>query len=76
MLSQAGITSTDTQLEINVILSVWCFACAIVGTCLADKIGRKPLAAGSLGVALVFLYLVGILTKCQAPNVDVIVDFC
>lgn len=63
MLSQAGVTDTYSQLQINIALNVWCFACAVVGTLLADKIGRKPLGIGSLTFALIFLYLVGIFTK-------------
>ncbi|KAF5707592.1 MFS sugar transporter [Fusarium mundagurra] len=63
MLSQAGITDTYRQLQINIALNVWCFACAVAGTLLADKIGRKPLGIGSLTFALIFLYLVGIFTK-------------
>jgi hypothetical protein len=63
MLTQAGITNTNTQLQINIYLSIWCLFTAILGTCLADKIGRKALGAGSLSISLVFLYLVGALTK-------------
>ncbi|KUL82873.1 hypothetical protein ZTR_09022 [Talaromyces verruculosus] len=54
---------TYGQLQINVALNVWCLACAGAGTLLADKIGRKPLAIGSLTFAPIFLYLVGTLTK-------------
>ena len=63
MLSQAGVSDIYSQLQINVALNVWCLACASAGTLLADKIGRKPLAIGSLTFALIFLYLVGALTK-------------
>ncbi len=63
MLSQAGITNTDTQLQINIYLSVWCLFAATLGACLADKIGRKKLGAGTMAASLVFLYLVGALTK-------------
>lgn len=65
MLTQAGITDTTTQLEINIYLSVWCLFTAILGTSLADKIGRKKLGAGSLSISLIFLYLVGAFTKCK-----------
>ncbi|KAK5307619.1 hypothetical protein LTR99_000591 [Exophiala xenobiotica] len=63
MLSQAGITDTNTQLQINIYLSIWCLCTATCGTWFADKIGRKKLGAGSMAVSLVFLYLVGGLTK-------------
>lgn len=65
MLAQAGITDTLTQLQINIVLNLWCLICAGVGTLLADKIGRKPLAIGSLTFSLAFLYLVGAFTKCK-----------
>ncbi|KIW56170.1 hypothetical protein PV05_04849 [Exophiala xenobiotica] len=63
MLSQAGITDTNTQLQINIYLSIWCLCTATLGTVLADKIGRKKLGAGSMAASLVCLYLVGALTK-------------
>lgn len=65
MLTQAGISDTTTQLEINIYLSLWCLFTAILGTSLADRIGRKNLGAGTLTVSMIFLYLVGILTKCM-----------
>ncbi len=65
MLSQAGITDTNTQLQINIYLSIWCLCTATLGTVLADKIGRKKLGAGSMAASLVCLYLVGALTKCE-----------
>ncbi|KLP13821.1 hexose transporter protein [Fusarium fujikuroi] len=70
MLSQAGVTDTYSQLQINIALNVWCFACAVVGTLLADKIGRKPLGIGNLTFALIFLYLVGIFTKLYGSSTD------
>jgi len=63
MLTQAGVSNTTTQLEINIYLSVWCLFTAILGTSLADKIGRKNLGASTLSVSLIFLFLVGALTK-------------
>ncbi|KAH8689437.1 MFS sugar transporter-like protein [Talaromyces proteolyticus] len=65
MLSQAGISDTYSQLQINIALNVWCLACAGTGTLIADRVGRKMLAIGSLLFALVSLYLVGALTKCE-----------
>lgn len=64
ILTQAGVTDTTTQLEINIYLSVWCLFTSVLGTSLADRIGRKRLGAGSLSISLVFLYLVGAFTKC------------
>jgi MFS family permease len=45
MLTQAGITDSTTQLEINIILNAFCLVVSVVGTGCADKLGRKPLAA-------------------------------
>lgn len=65
MLTQAGITDTNTQLQVNIYLSIWCLFTATLGTCFADKIGRKKLGAGSMAASLIFLYLVGAFTKCM-----------
>jgi MFS family permease len=63
MPTQAGVTNTTSQLEINIYLSVLCLFTAILGTSLADKIGRKRLAPGTLSVSMVFLFLVSAFTK-------------
>lgn len=65
MLSQAGVTDTVSQLQINIALNVWCLVCACTGTYFADSIGRRRLAIGSLSWSIVLLYLVGGLTKCE-----------
>ncbi|KAF9698004.1 hypothetical protein EKO04_004535 [Ascochyta lentis] len=62
MLSQAGVTDYTTQLEINVILSVWQLVCAIAGSCLAERLGRRVLALVSLGTCSAFFYLLAGLT--------------
>lgn len=62
MLSQAGISDPHTQLEINVILSCWQLVCAIAGSCLAERLGRRVLALVSLGTCTAFLYLLAGLT--------------
>lgn len=63
MLTQAGVTDSTTQLEINIILNAWCLVVALTGTFLADKLGRKALAAISTALMVVFIFLVGGLTK-------------
>lgn len=62
MLDQAGISNPHTQLEINVILSAWQLIVAFSGSLSAEKIGRKTLALTSLGLASIFLFMVGGLT--------------
>ncbi|KIW18328.1 hypothetical protein PV08_02616 [Exophiala spinifera] len=63
MLNQAGVTNSTTQLEINIILNAWCLVVAIAGTLLADKLGRKTLAASSQAALTVFIFIFGALTK-------------
>ncbi|KAF9871964.1 hypothetical protein CkaCkLH20_10596 [Colletotrichum karsti] len=62
MLSQAGITDSTTQLQINVILSSWQLVVAVTGSTLAEKLGRRLLALGSLGACSAFFYLLAGLT--------------
>lgn len=62
MLSQAGITSSTTQLQINVILSSWQLVVATAGSALADKLGRRVLALLSLCLCTFFFYLLAGLT--------------
>jgi MFS family permease len=68
MLTNAGITDTTTQLQINIILNAWCLCCALGGTYYADRIGRKALAIGSTSVLTFFLFLVGILTAVYGTS--------
>lgn len=82
MLTAAGITSTQTKLEIvrllftwstltkvlmdnfqNVILNAWCFVCALTGTLLMDRIGRKTMCLLSCMAMATTLFIVGALTK-------------
>ncbi|TVY42116.1 Lactose permease [Lachnellula occidentalis] len=63
MLTDAGISDASTQLQINVILSAWQLVCGVIGSMLAERIGRKWLAAGSTIVATIFLYMLGKLPR-------------
>lgn len=62
MLSRAGITSSTTQLQINVILSSWQLVVATAGSALADRLGRRVLALLSLSLCTAFFYLLAGLT--------------
>lgn len=62
ILSNAGISDANTQLQINVILTSFTLVVALVGAWFADKVGRKKLCAASLTGGLVSLYLLGGLT--------------
>ena len=70
MLTQAGITSSKTQLEINVILNAFCLVCAIAGTASADSLGRKSLAVISTAGLTLFVFLVGALTKIYGDSTN------
>lgn len=68
MLTQAGVTNTTTQLEINIILNAWCLVISIIGTSMANKLGRKKLAAFSTALLTIFIFLIGALTKVYGTS--------
>ncbi|KAF8880919.1 sugar transporter [Gymnopilus junonius] len=63
MLTNAGITSSTTQLQINIILNAFCLVCSLFGTWIIDVWGRKPTAVISTALLTIFLFMVGGLTK-------------
>lgn len=63
MLTQAGIKSSKTQLQINTILSCWAFTIAVMGSFLTDVIGRRPMAITGLVGMVCSLYIFGGLAK-------------
>ena len=65
MLTQASITSTVTQTQINVVLSCWSFVVAIAGSFALDYIGRRKQTLGAVSGMIVFLYILGGLTKSK-----------
>ncbi|MCJ1239887.1 hypothetical protein MMC14_007885 [Varicellaria rhodocarpa] len=68
MLSNAGITDTTTQLQINVILNAWCLLCSIGGTWSVDRWGRKPTAVVCTALLTTFLFIVGALTTVYGTS--------
>jgi MFS family permease len=64
------VTDTTTQLEINIILNAWCLVISLVGTAMADKLGRKALAAISTGLLTIFIFMVGALTKVYGNSTN------
>lgn len=62
-LDNAGITDPTLQLEINIILNAFCLVVSIIGTLIADRLGRKMLAGISTSLCTVFLFIIGVLTK-------------
>ncbi|KAH9207456.1 putative hexose carrier protein [Leptodontidium sp. 2 PMI_412] len=69
-LDTAGITSTDQQLKANVVLNVWCLLCALAGTHLLAKWGRKPTAILSECLLVICLFVIGGLSKIYADDPD------
>lgn len=63
MLDAAGITNTTTQLQINIGLNAWGLLIAIIGTLFADRIGRRKLSLTATALLVVFIFLIGGLTK-------------
>ncbi|KAH7413065.1 hexose transporter [Cadophora sp. MPI-SDFR-AT-0126] len=63
ILDQAGITKTETQTQINVILSCWSFAVALVGSWSLDYIGRRKQALVCIAGMITCLYIIGGMIK-------------
>ncbi|KAL2828332.1 general substrate transporter [Aspergillus pseudoustus] len=68
MLTLAGITDTTIQLQVNIILSCWAFAVAVVGSFLLDVVGRRPQALTAMVGIICSLYLLGGLTKAYGGS--------
>ncbi|KAF7193889.1 Lactose permease [Pseudocercospora fuligena] len=68
MMSNAGIESADTQLQINIVLTAWTLIIAVAASFYADKIGRKWLCSLSLAGQIVTLFLLGGLTKLYGTS--------
>ncbi|KAK6536781.1 hypothetical protein TWF281_000995 [Arthrobotrys megalospora] len=70
ILSQAGITDTYRQTQINVIIQCWAFAVAIAGSFLLDVIGRRlQTLMGMVGMT-VTLYILGALIKVYGDSTE------
>ena len=69
-LDTARITDSVQQLKANVVLNVWCLACALGGTYLAAFWGRKPTAILSQVLLIICLFIIGGLSKMYPDNPD------
>lgn len=69
-LTNAGVTDSTTQLEINIILNSFCLIVSLAGTFLANKLGRKLLAVLSTLGCMVFLFCIGALTKYYGSSTN------
>ncbi|MCJ1237260.1 hypothetical protein MMC14_005245 [Varicellaria rhodocarpa] len=75
----AGITDTVSQLKAvsdsphssvmkNIALNAWCFPCALVGTQVISRWGRKSIAAVTETLLIVCLLIIGVLSKVYADD--------
>lgn len=69
-LDSAGVTNSNDQLKANVVLNVWCLACALIGTHLVASWGRKPTALVAQCLLSVCLFIIGGLSKKYASDPD------
>ncbi|TIA06958.1 MFS general substrate transporter [Aureobasidium pullulans] len=63
VLTTIGITGVQTQLAINLGLSVFNLLCAIAGSSVCEKIGRRPSFLISTSIMALLLIIVSALTK-------------
>ncbi|RDW57067.1 hypothetical protein BP6252_13882 [Coleophoma cylindrospora] len=63
VLDDAGVTNTNTQLGINIGLSVWSLFCAVIGSIYVDKVGRRIEFLSSLTFMAISLIIMAALTK-------------
>lgn len=59
MLEQAGITTSQKKLEVNMISSCWNFVVSICGALLFDTLGRKKQSMISLSGMIVCFFILG-----------------
>ncbi|RBR19792.1 hypothetical protein FVER53590_13822 [Fusarium verticillioides] len=70
MLTNAGITNKTTQLQINIVLQSWCLGCAMIGTFLMDRAGRKTLCLSACVGMTILMFVIGALTKTFSTSQD------
>lgn len=69
ILTQAGITSTKTQTQVQVIINCWSFAVAVCGSFLLDVLGRrKQLFIGVGGMVVTLLMIGGLIKREYCPD--------
>ncbi|THX90950.1 MFS general substrate transporter [Aureobasidium pullulans] len=70
ILDQAGIQETYKQTQINIILSCWSFAIAILGSFMLDIMGRRLQTLVGLSGMIITLYIIGGLIKHYGESTD------
>jgi len=67
ILTQAGITNTKTQTQIQVIISCWSLFVACCGSYMLDHIGRRMQTLGSIAGMIITLFILGGMVKSKSP---------
>ncbi|KAG9252436.1 general substrate transporter [Emericellopsis atlantica] len=70
ILDQAGITSPKTQTQVQVIISCWSFAVAILGSFMLDILGRRLQTFIGVGGMTITLLLIGGLIKTYGESAN------
>ncbi|PVI00135.1 hexose transporter-like protein [Periconia macrospinosa] len=70
ILTQAGITSTKTQTQVQVIINCWSFAIAVCGSFLLDILGRRKQLFIGVGGMTTTLLMIGGLIKRYGSSTD------
>lgn len=63
LLEQAGISSSDQRLQVNIVMSAWQLVVACTGCFMFDKIGRKRQAMISLSGMIICFFVLGGMVK-------------
>ncbi|KAJ8114043.1 hypothetical protein OPT61_g3985 [Boeremia exigua] len=70
ILTQAGITKTRTQTQVQVIINCWSFAVAILGSFMLDILGRRVQTFIGVGGMAATLMMIGGLIKRFGDSTD------
>lgn len=76
ILTQAGVTDTKTQTQINVGLNCWCFVVAIIGSFMLDVLGRRVQTLFCTVGMIVCLFLIGGLIKSMCNALSCVGSEC
>jgi hypothetical protein len=71
MLDHAGVTNSNTQLQINIVLNCFCLITSVTGSLLAERLGRRFLAISSTASLTLFIFIIGGLTKLYGQSTDI-----
>ncbi|KAL5337421.1 general substrate transporter [Aspergillus crustosus] len=70
ILTQAGITDTVTQTQVQVIINCWSFAVAVLGSFMLDILGRRLQMFIGVGGMVATLFMIGGLIKRYGESTE------